>query len=317
MIAVRAYSPGEVREVAPSAISDEIVKPDSLVWVDVTAPSAEDLACLRDEFEVHPLALEDVSERHQRPKLEHYPSHAFVVAYSADLQEIGFFVSATWLISVRHEGPDGKLWPVEAARQRFERRRGHGVSSGELLHTLLDELVDGYFAATERSEDALETLEECVFTEQSTDQRAVQQQLFSARRELLRFRRAVVPLRDVLASLLRGDVDWIDRATIVHLQDVHDHVLRAVDQLDLQRELLANVVDAHLAIISNRMNEVMKKTTSWGAIILGSTLVAGIYGMNFSDLPALHDRFGYLWALGLMAAVTAGGYLFFRTKEWL
>jgi len=98
---------------------------------------------------------------------------------------------------------------------------------------------------------------------------------------------------------------------------VYDHVLRAIDQLDSQRELLNNAVDAHLAIVSNRMNQVMKKMTSWGAILLGSTLVAGIYGMNFADMPELHWRFGYPYAIGLMVAITIALYIYFRRRDWL
>src|SRR5438874_8573043 len=116
---------------------------------------------------------------------------------------------------------------------------------------------------------------------------------------------------------MRGTIDWVDDTTRVHLQDVYDHVLRAIDFLDSGRELMGNAVDAHLAIISNRMNSVMKKMTSWGAIILGSTLVAGIYGMNFKHMPELHWRYGYLWALGLMLTITIVGYKYFKSKDWL
>ena len=132
------------------------------------------------------------------------------------------------------------------------------------------------------------------------------------------FRRAVVPLREVRQHRSCGaEVEWIDDDTVVHLQDVYDHVLRAIDLLDGQRELMGNAVDAHLAIISNRMNQVMKKMTSWGAILLGSTLVAGIYGMNFQHMPELDWHYGYPLALGLMVAITVGGYWYFKAKDWL
>ncbi|MFP5327610.1 MAG: CorA family divalent cation transporter, partial [Acidimicrobiia bacterium] len=128
----------------------------------------------------------------------------------------------------------------------------------------------------------------------------------------------VIPLRDVLGVIVRGRVEWLDdRNVYVHFQDVYDHILRAVDQLDAQRELLGNAVDAHLAILSNRMNSVMKLMTSVGAILLGSTLVAGIYGMNFEHMPELEWRYGYPFALGLMVAVTAAGVAYFRRRDWL
>ena len=317
MIEARAYERGEVREVPAHEISGSVGKGDCLLWVDVSDPSDEDLTCLGEQFRLHPLALEDVRNRQQRPKLEHYPTHAFLVAYTADLQEVDFFIGPSWVISVR-ESEDGRpVWSVDSARLRFERTRPDPPTSGSLIYVLLDELVDGYFDATEKAEDELEELEDRIFSEQLRNEGAVQQQLFDVRRRLLLFRRAVVPLREVLASMLRGEVKWIDEHTITYLQDVYDHVLRAVDQLDSQRELMGNAVDAHLAIISNRMNGVMKRMTSWGAILLGSTLVAGIYGMNFDHMPELHWRLGYLWAIGWMVVITVVGYWYFRRKDWL
>jgi magnesium transporter len=317
VIAVRVYGREPVREVPPAEISDCVDDPDRMVWADVVDPTDDDLDLLRDEFALHPLAMEDVRERHQRPKLEQYPTHAFLVAYTAQLQEVDFFLGPTWLVTVRETGGAGQPWGIDAARARFERTGADAPSSSFLLYTLLDEVVDGYFTATDAAEDALEEIEDRIFADDVPGEAWVQQQLFDVRRRLLVFRRAVVPLREVVAALLRGEVKWIDERTATHLQDVYDHVLRAVDLLDSQRELMGNAVDAHLAIISNRLNTVMKKMTSWGAILLGSTLIAGIYGMNFEHMPELGWTMGYAWALGLMALVTLGLYRFFRRKDWL
>jgi magnesium transporter len=188
---------------------------------------------------------------------------------------------------------------------------------GFLLYVILDELVDGYFSRNDEVEDELEELENRIFAEGPFDERQIQQELFEVRRRLLTYRRLAVPTRDVVAALLRKEVEWIDENALTHLQDVFDHVLRAVDMVDNHRELMGNAVDAHLAIISNRMNSVMKRMTSWGAILLGSTLVAGIYGMNFDDMPELHWKYGYPYALGLMSLITIVGYLWFQSKDWL
>ena len=141
--------------------------------------------------------------------------------------------------------------------------------------------------------------------------------LLSIRRELLHFRKVVLPLRDVLVRLQRGEVEAIDGIAREQLQDVLDHARRAVDQLDQERELVGNAVDALQSLVANRMNKVMKRMTSWGALLLGSTLIAGIYGMNFEDMPELRWRYGYLWALGLMAFCTGVGYRYFKRKDWL
>jgi magnesium transporter len=307
---------GAVPIADPSQIS-EARGDGRLVWVDLCEPAPEDFDCVASEFELHPLAMEDARKHGQRPKLERYPTHAFVVAYSMELAEVDLFVGPDWVVSVRGESPDGQPWDVGPAAARYERTRGSSTSVGFLVYTVLDELVDGYFRATDSAEDRLEELEDRIFAERLSDEKIVQQELFDIRRELLKFRRAVVPLRDVVGSLMRREVDWIDERSVVLLQDVYDHVLRAIDLLDMQRELMGNAVDAHLAIISNRMNMVMKTMTSWGAILLGATLVAGIYGMNFEHMPELGWRYGYLWALGLMLTITGVGFWAFRRKDWL
>lgn len=290
----------------------------AITWVDVVDATGDEYAELAGRFRLHALALEDVTKFHQRPKLERYPDHGFIVAKSAGLQEVDFLFGDGWLVTVRERDHAGRAWDVGPARARFEKLSGDGPTVGFLLYVLLDTLVDEYFATTEEVEDRIEALESRIFDgDAPANEHAIQEELFDLRRELLLFRRAVVPLRDVVAELRRDAGPWIDAAAALHLQDVHDHVLRVVDSLDTQREILGNAVDAHLAIISNRMNLVMKRMTSWGAILVGTTLIAGIYGMNFDHMPELGWRFGYAFALGLMALLTVVGYWYFRRKDWL
>lgn len=312
MITAWVCEGGTFSEIPSAEVSDLLGADHRILWVDVVEPTEDDLACVQEEFSLHPLALEDIRERHQRPKIETYPTHSFLVAYTRELHEIEMFVGAGWLVTV---GPPG--WTTDAIRARFERIRLDKPTVGYLVYVLLDQVVDGYFTTTDEIEDALEDLEERIFSEDLPSEQDVQEDLFTVRRRLLEFRRVIVPLRDVVQVLLRREADWVDEVTATHLQDVYDHVLRAVDVVDSQRELMGNAVDAHLAIISNRVNEVMKRMTSWGAILLGSTLVAGIYGMNFEGMPGLGWRHGYVLALGLMGLVTIVGYRYFKRKDWL
>jgi len=317
VITARCYPDGTTKEVDPHDVSEAIKHADQLVWVDVSAPQEADLALLAEEFSLHPLALEDVRERHQRPKLEHYPSHAFLVAYTAERHEVDIFIGPTWLITVREDDNAEEASFVDGARKRFERTRPEHTTVGFLLYIVLDELVDGYFSRNDQVEDELEDLENRIFAEGPIDERGIQAELFDVRRQLLLYRRLAVPTRDVLAALLRREVEWIDDNAVTHLQDVFDHVLRAIDMVDNHRELMGNAVDAHLAIISNRMNGVMKRMTSWGAILLGSTIVTGVYGMNFKHMPELDWIFGFWWALGIMGFITVAGYFWFKAKDWL
>ena len=318
-IRVCAYRPGrEVEDVSdPDQISDIRGQDGRLLWVDMVDPTDADLERIAAEFELHHLALEDAKKHGQRPKLEQYPTHAFVVAYSNAPAEVDMFIGKDWLVTVRDRNNSGEPWSLDGVRTRFERTRPENATVGFLLYVLLDELVDGYFGVVDQTEDHLEVLEERLFAEDHPDERTMQHDLFGVRRDLLEFRRRVVPLREVVASLLRGELAWLDEATLVHLQDVYDHVLRATELLDEQRELLGNVVEAQLALASNHMNRVMKTMTSWGALLLGSTLVAGIYGMNFEHMPELGWQLGYPFALGIMATITIVGYRMFKRRDWL
>ncbi|MEA2971666.1 MAG: magnesium transporter [Actinomycetota bacterium] len=312
MITAWAYEDGGFKEIPSDDVSDLLGADHRILWVDVVEPTEDDLACVQEEFSLHPLAMEDIRERHQRPKIETYPSHSFLVAYTGAHLEIEMFVGPGWLVTV---GPEG--YSTASVRARFERTHVAKATVGYLVYVLLDEIVDGYFNTTDEIEDELEDLEERIFSDTVPPEEGIQADLFAVRRRLLEFRRVVVPLRDVVQVLLRREADWVDDITATHMQDVYDHVLRAVDVIDSQRELMGNAVDAHLALISNRVNDVMKQMTSWGAILLGSTLVAGIYGMNFDHMPELHWQLGYAWALGLMAVITLVGYRYFKRKGWL
>ena len=317
MIAVRTYDGNGATVLADPADISEHVGREELVWVDLLDPDDDDFACIAEEFQLHPLAIEDARKHRQRPKLEHYPTHAFVVAYSAELAEVDLFIGPDWVVSVRERNQDGSSLDIEPIRTRFERTRAGERSPGLLVYTVLDAIVDGYFGCAEAFEDRIEAFEERILDPEAGGDETIQAELLGLRRELVEFRRKIVPLRDVLATVLRGEVAAVTGEARLLFQDVYDHVLRAVDQLDSARELVGNAVDAHLAIMSNRMNRVMKRMTSWGALLLGSTLVAGIYGMNFEHMPELGWRYGYLFAIGIMVVITIVGYSYFKRKDWL
>jgi magnesium transporter len=296
----------------------ELLDEPRVKWIDAVDPTPDEIAALTDKYGLDAMAVEDISEPGQRPKLELYPNHAFLVAYGANLAEVDVFIGKDWILTVRERNRDGEVWEPTISPARCERVPVHERNVGLVVHALLDEIVDGYFDALDVVEDRIEELENDVFEPpKGVTETQVQQRLFGIRHDLVAFRRKVIPLREVLAALLRGEVTQLDGQLLLLLQDVYDHLLRAVDTVDSHRELMGNAVDAHLAIISNRMNEVMKLMTSWGAILLVSTLIAGIYGMNFVHMPELQWHYGYAFALGLMATCTAVGYWYFRRRDWL
>ncbi len=222
-----------------------------------------------------------------------------------------------WLVTVRSADGEMVCLDVGEIEQRFERTRSGHTTTGYLLYTVLDAVVDTYFDALDRTEDELEQIESKIFAVDHHHEAALQHELLALRRELLVFRRRVVPLREVLQTILRQEVHPIGLEVQRYYQDVLDHILRVVDTLETQRELLGNAVDAHLAVVNNNMNEIMKKMTSWGAILFGAALVSGIYGMNFSNMPELHWHYGYFMALGSMLVLTVSLYVWFKKKGWL
>ncbi len=297
-------------------------QPGTLVWVDMIDTDASEMRSVAEQFSLHPLALEDAREPSQRPKLENYQDHSFLVAYAftgalGDLSEVDMFVGHDWIVTVRNRNGSGDAWEPTRLRSRFNHKPPIEMSIGYLLYAVLDDIVDTSFDAIERVDEDLSQIEREIFSSTVDDEDSVQQRLLATRRELLQFRSRLLPTKDVLLSLSRHEVRWIDGDTGPYFADVLDHVIRTVDLIDLERELLSNAVDAHLAMVSNRMNRVMKRMTAGGSILLGAALIASIYGMNFDSMPETHWSFGYPMAIVSMIALTVGLTLYFKRKRYL
>ena len=300
---------------------------NALLWVDCVDPTESELDSLTKQLQISHLAAEDLHHGGQRTKLEHYRDHFHVAVHDCTLvkdvlttREIDIVFGDGWLLSVRQpsDNPsDPAAFALEQVIRRFEMERSEedAWDEGFLLWSFLDVIVDRYFDVADRFDDRLDDVEEIVFSADTGDN--IPKEVFDLRRGMVHFRRSVAPLREVLAQLLRREAECLGDEAIVHMQDVYDHVLRVTDWIETQRDLLTGLLEADLAVVSNRMNQVMKRMTSWGAILLGSTLIAGIYGMNFRDIPELNWTFGYPFALGTMLALTIFLYTWFRRRNWL
>ena len=288
----------------------------STSWMDVYDPTSEELESLGRRYGLSDRTFDEARRRAARPTMQRLADHAYVVAFSGTLAEIDMYVGDGWFITVRRHDDEGREWDPSVALARIE-RLAPDVAPGMMLATVIEELVDGYFDSTDGLENKLETIEDRIFGEPLQAERQVQQDLFEVRRELLQLRRAVVPLREVLSALLRREVLWVDGDALIVLRDTFDKLLRAVDLVDELRELVGNAVDAHLAVMSNQMNLVMKQLTAWGSIVFGATLIAGIYGMNFRHMPELGWFWGYPFALGSMALLSFVLYRVFKRRDWL
>lgn len=305
-------------EVKLDELDQLLAAADNFVWLDIQNPGEKEVALLEREFGFHPLVLEDVVRLRQRPKLEEYGNFYFLVFYSVSWnkdgmvpREIHLFVGSNYLVTVHGE----PVREIEEGLERWKRddpSLGHGV--GTLLYSLLDSLVDGYFVVADEVADRATRMEERVLS--GTDQHGMRT-IFQLKKQLLSFRRLLGPERDAINTLMRQGLPFFDDRTILYLRDVYDHIVRVTDTVDLYEDILTSTTDVHLSAASNRLNLIMKTLTSWTIILMSLAVVAGIYGMNFRNMPELEWRLGYPFALGLMLAIGVGLFIHFRRRDWL
>ncbi|MER0483379.1 magnesium and cobalt transport protein CorA [Streptomyces sp. Edi2] len=306
----------------------------TLAWIGLHRPSRDELLALATEFDLHPLAVEDALEAHQRPKLERYGGTLFVVLRAArylddpeevDFGELHVFVGRDFVITVRHGGaPD-----LSAVRARMEgtpellKRGPEGV-----LYAILDAVVDGYEPVVAGVQNDIDEIETEVF---SGDPR-VSRRIYELSREVVEFQRATRPLNGMLEGLTAGFEKYaIDEELRRYLRDVADHVLHTTDRVDGFRQALQDILAVNATLVNQQQNaemralaeagfeqnEEIKKISSWAAILFAPTLVGTIYGMNFDSMPELHWVFGYPFAIVLMAVVCTSLYFIFKRRDWL
>jgi magnesium transporter len=320
----RLYRAGSLeREDFPvQELSEYAADPSCTVWLDLCNPTADDFAMIAEEFGLHALALEDAGSERQRPKLDRYRTHLFLSAYSvgADpatgavaVEEIAAFITRSALITVRKS----RTFDIEQVVARWDDSPDlakEGV--GYLVHGLLDYLVDGHFAAVQQLDDRMEELEDLLFEDSQEAIRSVQRGSFELRRDLVRLRRVVLPMREVVNTLLRRDLHLVTEPLTPYYQDVYDHVLRATEWTESLRDMITSIMETNLTIQGNRMNLIMKKVTSWAAIIAVPTAVTGFYGQNV-PYPGFSTHTGFWTSTGIMIVASVVLYVTFRRKDWI
>ncbi|HEU5034859.1 MAG TPA: magnesium transporter CorA family protein [Mycobacteriales bacterium] len=332
MIRTRVYRDGSCVEedFSPQRISDFLEETGTVVWMDVTEPTAEEFALIAEEFTLNPLAVEDALQERQRPKLDHYDDHVFLSLYDVELDrttgeldtaELAVFASPRYLITVRKD----PRFPMDEVVHRWDdnaQLASHGT--GFLLWGLLDVVVDGHFEAVQQLDDEIDTLEDLLFEDTprgrglATGQNnTVQRRSFELRKSLVVLRRVVLPTREVVNALMRREAKVVDADLTPYYQDVYDHVLRATDWADSLRDLVATILETNLTIQGNRMNEIMKAVTSWAAIAAVPTIITGYYGMNVRIFPAAQTLTGGLLAIALMVFGVGLLYVMFKRRDWL
>ena len=302
-------------ELAPEAANDGMV-----TWIDIQGTG--DVTVLRqlgERFGLHPLALEDVVNAPQRPKIEDYNHHVLIItrmvrlddAGELVLEQVGLVVGPDYVLSFQEQYGD----VLDPVRVRIGEGLGPIRSAGAdyLAYALLDTIIDGYYPVLEGLGERIETME----IEALAARTGMSKQIHDLKRQLLVVRRAIWPQRDVVNTLLRGESPLVLKETLLFYRDTYDHAAQAVDVLDSHRELVNGLLSIHLSAASNRTNEVMKVLTIMASIFIPLTFLAGVYGMNFEMMPELHTPWGYPALLGAMFLLALLMLFYFRRKRWI
>ncbi len=302
-------------------ISEIIREPSSLVWFDVVAPGPHDLALLQEEFDLHPLAIEDALGSHQRAKIESYGQYVFLIVHGVThaaeglrTHEIAIFAGESFVVTVRH----APAYPIEELRTRWhDGIDGKVTDAPALVHAILDTLVDGYLPISDAFETRLDELEN-VLLDQGRISSGALRQISAMRKDLNSFRRAVVPMREILAIPIRGDSHFFTRDDLPYYRDVLDHVLLVIDRIDSTREAMTNVLETNIGISSNRQNEVSKQLTLIATIFLPLTFITGFFGQNFGWLVDNIKSLQSFVVLGIGTEIVAVIALltYFRLRGW-
>jgi len=322
MVTTRLYSHGslELEDFPVADISDHVATPGSTIWADFVSPTESDLAHIAEELGLHPLAVEDAVHEHQRSKIDRYDSHLFLAAYSVRFDadtgmvsktEVKAFITRHAIVTVHDESFDMddvvRRWDNDGGLSKF--------GTAFLLWGLLDSVVDGHFRAVQELDNEIDRLEDELFdeTSKSID---VQRRSFALRKSLVLLRRAILPMREVVNTLMRRDGESLDPAMLPYFQDVYDHVLRASEWTDSLRDLVSTILDTNVSIQGNRMNLIMKKVTSWAAIIAVPTAITGFFGQNLL-FPGFGTAWGTALSVGLIAVTSVALYFSFKRNDWL
>lgn len=317
-------------------ISDHISDPSNHIWVDIENATKEELDSIAHEFNIHELSIEDSLKSFQRPKLEQYDNYLFIVLHGVDyipekdqlvLREIDIFLGLNFIITVRNEnsalfsGEEVAPYPIEILISAWDEQRSELKVKGSsmIFYTIADALVDRYFKVNDMLEDKLDRLEDIIF--QSFDDKSVMEGIYKFKKDLLTYRRVVAPLKDVVHTVTSREIKIsntvvFDFHSILYFQDIYDHTIRIHEAIDTYRDLLTSALEVQLSMVSNQLNEIMKKLTSIAAIIAVPTLIVGVYGMNFKFMPELHMRYGYFVVLAFMLLVSGLIAYYFRKNKW-
>jgi magnesium transporter len=294
----------------------------NITWINVDGLNNTDaIIKIGEHYDLHPLIQEDIVTTNQRPKLDEYDDYLYIVfkmLYYNDLGEfikehVSMVVGKDYIITFQESEKD----VLDSLRDRLENSKGRIRNAGAdyLMFAILDAVVDNYFNVIEILSVKMENIEDQLF--EDSVESGLTKDIQDIKKEILRIRKAVVPLREVINRMEKSDSLLIEEKTRNYIRDLYDHIIQVNESVDIYREMIWGLMDMYMSTISNKMNEVMKVLTIMATIFIPLTFMAGIYGMNFDNMPELHFEHGYFYLLGAMAIVFIALLLYFRRKKWI
>ncbi len=324
MASTRLYRDGTLllEDFPVDDVSEHLSEPGVTIWVDLEASDQGTLDQVALELGIHEIAIENATAGGQRPKIDRYQDHAFLAAYALRLDQdsgrldtsaLTAFVTSQTVVTVRQDD----LIDVEEVKSRWDDNRDLASSGvAYLLWGLLDYLVDNHFDVVQQLDNAIESVQDQLFEAHPTGVVELQRRLYGLRRSLVTLRRDVLPIREVVNTLMRRDLPFVTDGMLPYYQDVYDHVLRATEWTESLRDLVATVLETNLTLQGNRMNLIMKKVTSWAAIIAVPTAITGYYGQNL-PFPGFGQEWGWIASSALIAVASVLLYATFKRADWL
>jgi magnesium transporter len=305
-------------EFTPESLTD--APEGTLHWIDLEDPTIKESSILEDPFHFHPLAIEDTLAEVHHPKIDDYEAYIYVIVHGMRFdaptdqfitRELDCFLGPNYLVT-HHNGP---MRSISSIRDQCSKDIENAFPRGcdFLLHHILDQMFDHYFPSLDSLEDKIQLIQVEVFenaTKETLDR------IFALKKDIMQLRRLCFPQREIINRLARADLKVISPRAAVYFRDIYDNLYRIVEAAAAYHDMVQSTMEAYLSAVSNRLNETMKRLTVVGAVLSTLMVITGVYGMNFEHMPELKWRYGYLFALGLMAGATVTLIYWFKKKGW-
>ena len=319
------YSPESYTKIDSNNVEDgfNFKGNNQVTWININGlNNLEDIEKLGRHYHLHALTLEDIVNTNQRPKLEEFENYIFIVfkmlyfnnSEVLQYEHLSMVVGPDYVLTFQEA--DGDVFDDLRDRIATSKGRIRTQSADYLMYTILDAIVDNYLNVIESIGERVEDLETTIFEEKS-DNETTPNRIQEIKQEVLKIRRSVFPLREVINRLEKTETDIINEKSQTYLRDLYDHILQVNESIDLYREMVWSLMDMYMTVISNKMNEVMKVLTIIATIFIPLTFIAGIYGMNFNNMPELQYKYSYFILLGVMVVMFLLMLIYFRKKKWL